>query len=375
MRTNEPHKCWTETSAKSPPWTRFLSRVVFPIHEQLHGHDSVARLGVLERSQWWPLPQFEQSRLARLKQLLGYARRHVPYYRSVFTNIGFDPEAMTSLADLERLPLLTRALIRANDLKSEQAGSLKRCETGSSSGEPLAFSIGRERMSHDVAAKWRALRWWRLDIGDPEIVVGAAPIESGAHNRARLIRDKLLRTKLLPIFAMSPAKFDDAIKEIRVFRPRMISGYPSALAQIVRYAEASGQRLNDLGIRVAFVTSERLDDAQRDQISTAFDCAVANGYRCRDAGFIAHECNYGGMHVSGEDIVVEIVDAEGRVLPAGESGEIVVTNMATREFPFIRYRTGDVGVVDDEECECGRSLPLLKEVQGRTAGALSCRRG
>ena len=366
MRTNEPHKSWTETSAKSPLWTRFLSRVVFPLHEKLKGHDSVARLRALERSQWWRVEELERHRLARLKELLAYAGRHVPYYRSMFRDIGFDPAAMTSLAGLQRLPLLTKVLIRANDLRSEVAGPLKRYNTGGSSGEPLIFYMGRERIGHDVAAKWRATRWWRLDIGDPEIVVWGSPIELGSQDRVRLLRDRLLRTRLLPAFEMSPARLDGFIRDIRAFRPRMIFGYPSALAHIARHAAASGQRLDDLGIRVAFVTSERLYDEQRAQISAAFGCAVANGYGGRDAGFIAHECPYGGMHLSAEDIIVEIVDAEGRVLPAGESGEIVVTHMATREFPFVRYRTGDVGVLDDEECECGRCLPMLKELQGRT---------
>lgn len=366
MRTNEPHKSWTETGARSPLWTRLVSGIVFPLHEKLKGHDSVARLHALERSQWWRSEDLERHRLGRLKDMLAYAGRHVPYYRKLFAEIGFDPAAMTALGDLQRLPLLTKPLIRANDLKSEIAGPLKRYNTGGSSGEPLIFYMGRERISHDVAAKWRATRWWRLDIGDPEIVIWGSPIELGSQDRVRLVRDKLLRTKLLPAFEMSPAKIDGFIGEIRAFRPRMVFGYPSALAHIARHAAASAQRLDDLGIRVAFVTSERLYEEQRAQIAAAFGCAVANGYGGRDAGFIAHECPWGGMHISAEDIIVEIVDAEGRVLPAGESGEIVVTHMATREFPFVRYKTGDVGILDDEECECGRCLPMLKEIQGRT---------
>ncbi len=366
MSMNEPYKSWVDTPATSPLWTRVLSRIVFPLHERFKGHDSVARLHALERSQWWPRAELEQHRVARLKAMLTYVGRHVPYFRDVFAAIGFDPATVTAVADLQRLPLLTKAIIRDHDLKSDIAGPLKRYNTGGSSGEPLVFYMGRERISHDVAAKWRATRWWRLDIGDPEIVVWGSPIELGAQDRVRLIRDKLLRTKLLPAFEMSPAKLDGFVREIRAFRPRMIFGYPSAFAHIARHARASGQRLDDLGIRVAFVTSERLYDEQREIIATTFGCAVANGYGGRDAGFIAHECPYGGMHVSAEDIVVEIVDADGRVLPPGEAGEIVVTHMATREFPFVRYRTGDVGVLDNEACECGRGLPMLKEIQGRT---------
>jgi phenylacetate-CoA ligase len=72
------------------------------------------------------------------------------------------------------------------------------------------------------------------------------------------------------------------------------------------------------------------------------------------------------MHISAEDIVVEIVDASGKQLPPGASGEIVITHLATGDFPFIRYRTGDIGTLDAQPCRCGRGLPLLKDVQGRT---------
>jgi phenylacetate-CoA ligase len=81
------------------------------------------------------------------------------------------------------------------------------------------------------------------------------------------------------------------------------------------------------------------------------------------------------MHITAEDIVVEIVDAEGKALPPGEVGEIVVTHLATRDFPFIRYRTGDVGVVDAQPCACGRGLPLLKEIQGRSTDFVVARDG
>ena len=72
------------------------------------------------------------------------------------------------------------------------------------------------------------------------------------------------------------------------------------------------------------------------------------------------------MHISAEDVVVEIVDASGAVLAPGHSGEIVVTHLATRDFPFIRYRTGDMGILDDRACPCGRGLPMLREIQGRS---------
>ena len=268
-------------------------------------------------------------------------------------------------------------MIRANTeaLKSDQAKDLARFNTGGSSGEPLIFFIGNERVSHDGAAKWRATRWWDVNIGDPEIVLWGSPIELTSQDRVRQFRDALMRTKLLPAFEMSPQKVAGFIAEIQTMRPKMLFGYPSAFAHIARHAQDHDIRLDNLGIKVAFVTSERLYDHQRQLIQSVFGCPVANGYGGRDAGFIAHQCPAGSMHLTYEDIIVEIIDPEGRVLQPGESGEIVVTHLATKDFPFIRYRTGDIGVLDDQPCSCGRTLPLLKSIEGRSTDFLVAKNG
>lgn len=349
-------------------YTAITSGLLFPLHERMKRHTSVAVRRRFEQTQWWPAERLQALQVERLRAFLVDVGRQVPYYGELFAQRQFDPHTVRSLGDLQQLPLLTKPLIRANtaQLKHAQATGLARFNTGGSSGEPLIFYIGRERVSHDVAAKWRATRWWGVDIGDPEMVVWGSPIELGAQDRIRALRDKMLRTELLPAFEMSEAKLDSFVAAIRRRRPRMLFGYPSALTHIARHAQQRGQRMDDLGIRVAFCTSERLYDDQRTAISQVFGCRVANGYGGRDAGFIAHECPEGGMHLTAEDIVVEIVDRDGRVLPPGETGEVVVTHLATRDFPFVRYATGDVAALGSRACACGRGLPCLERIEGRT---------
>lgn len=349
-------------------YTKLVANFIFPIQERLKHHDTVAVRKKMDESQWWPRERIEALQLDRLRNLVSHAEQHVPYYRELFEKIGLTAASIQSLADLQRIPFLTKPIIRNNleRFKSDKAQHLSRFNTGGSSGEPLIFFIGSERVSHDVAAKWRATRWWGVDIGDPEIVVWGSPIELTSQDRMRQLRDRLMRTQLLPAFEMSEAKLDGFVETIQRARPAMLFGYPSSISLIARHAEKSGQRMSDLGIKVAFVTSERLYDHQRDEISRIFGCPVANGYGGRDAGFIAHQCPNEGMHITAEDIIVEIIDKDGKVLPKGAAGEVVVTHLATSDFPFIRYRTGDVAVLSEKSCACGRGLPLLDEIQGRT---------
>ena len=349
-------------------YTSLVSSYLFPLHERVKRHDTVALRRSMEEIQWWPAERLAALQRQRLHTLLKDVALHVPYYRDLFARIGLDPQDSQSPDQLHRIPFLTKALIRANTdaLKATNARGLARFNTGGSTGEPLVFFIGKNRVSHDVAAKWRATRWWGVDVGDSEVVVWGSPIELGKQDRIKAWRDRIFRTRLLSAFEMSATKLDQFIDTLRAVKPRMLFGYPSALSHIAQHARMRGIPMDDLGIEVAFVTSERLYDTQRSTIREVFGCKVANGYGGRDAGFIAHECPAGGMHLTADDIVVEIIDAAGQVQPAGVAGEIVVTHLSTHDFPFIRYRTGDIGVLGASPCACGRGLPLLQDIQGRS---------
>lgn len=349
-------------------YSSFCAGVLFPLHERIKGHDSVARRRQLEKSQWWTVDELRQAQADKMRAFLGKIGTSVPYYRDLFQRLNFDVSSVRSPAALTTLPLLTKRMIRDNvdQMKAVDHGPLSRYNTGGSSGEPLIFYMGKARKSHDVAAKWRATRWWGVDIGEKELVVWGSPVELNAQDRIKRLRDSLMRSHLLPAFEMSKGKLDEFVRTILATRPAMLFGYPSSLSLIGQHALTMGYRLDNLGIKVVFVTSERLYDAQRNTISTAFGCPVANGYGARDAGFIAHECPSGSLHISAEDLIVETVRPDGTSTLAGEAGEIVVTHLATADFPFVRYKTGDVGLLTDRRCACGRSLPILEDIQGRT---------
>ena len=349
-------------------YTKLVANVLFSLHELLKRHDTVRIKKQLEQSQWQSTQAINENANKRLAKFLDKASQDVPYYCDVFKKLGVEAGAIASKAELSALPFLDKTVIRENfeQLKSKNAGPTQPFTTGGSSGTPLTFLLSNERVSHDVAEKWRATRWWDVDIGDKEIVAWGSPIELGAQDKVRIARDKLFRSTLVPAFDMDEAKLLGFIEQIKSIAPKMLFGYPSVYALIAQTAQKHNIALDNLGIKVVFVTSERLYPYQQEVIEKVFNAPVANGYGSRDAGFIAHACAHGKMHISAEDIIVEIVDSQGNVLPDGESGEIVVTHMATSDFPFIRYRTGDIGAIDTDSCSCGRGLPVLKNIEGRT---------
>ena len=353
-------------------YTRLASSLLFPLHEFLKGHDTVEILRGLELSQWRPTEEIKSSQLEGLRQLLKSSALHVPYYHDLLAAQGLRPEDFAKLDDLVHLPPISKEIIRQNYHKwtARNAASLARYSTSGSSGEPLQFLLGKHRISFDIAAKWRATRWWDVDIGDREMVLWGSSLETATQDRIRRLRDWLLRSRLVPARDLNLTRIDVILDEMQNLRPSMLFGYPSALSRIAFHAKKQGRNMGNLGIRVAFCTSEVLRPEWREVISEVFECRVANEYGARDAGFIARECPYGGLHITAEEVIVEVVDEDGNPLPPGVEGDILVTNLAGPEFPFIRYRTGDRGALSDKQCPCGRGLPLIEQLSGRANDGL-----
>lgn len=359
-------------------YSKTVSRFLFPLHERLKKHETVAIRDALETSQWFSTERLRTLQAERLSSLLESVSVHVAYYAELFRTLGVDPRDFRSLDALALLPTVDKATIRANAGRWTARGStgLTRQQTSGSSGEPLHFLLSPRRISFDIAAKWRATRWWGVDIGDPEVVLWGSPLETANQDRVRQVRDTLFRSRLIPARDLAAQRIDEILAEIRAFRPRMLFGYPSALARLAFRAQDKGCRMDDLGVRVAFCTSEILRPEWRSAIATTFGCGVANEYGARDAGFVARECPAGGLHITAEEVIVEVVDETGCAVPPGEEGDIVVTNLTGPEFPFIRYRTGDRGALSTQTCSCGRGLPLLATLSGRSNdGLVSATRG
>jgi phenylacetate-CoA ligase len=180
------------------------------------------------------------------------------------------------------------------------------------------------------------------------------------------LRDRATNQLLISAFEISPEMIPGLIEKIKDFKPKCIFGYPSTISLICGWACDQGYDLTEGGVRVVFSTAEVLYPYQKETISKAFGgIPVVDGYGSREGGFISHECSKGCMHVIDQNVIVEYI-RDGHPVGPGEDGEIVVTHLDNWAMPFIRYRTGDIARYDDEPCSCGRSLKVMKKIQGRT---------
>jgi phenylacetate-CoA ligase len=341
---------------------RLVSRYLFPLHERLKGKPTFRLLAELEASQWLPPRRLEEYRLRRLRRFLEFVHEHVPYCRALFDEHGLRPRSVHSFEDLGHLPFLTRDILqtRFDDLRARATlPGVHRRSSGGSTGTPVTVLVDMERMGMGEAGRLRAHRWYGVEPGTREIVLWGTPARTGALERVRQLRDRLLNTRVLSAFDMGDQGLRRHAATILRVRPTQMFGYASAFHLVASHFQR--ERLDPpVGLKAVFTTAEPLFDFQRKTIEAALGCPVGVEYGCRDGGLVALECPSGGLHILAESMHVEILDpdVDGR-------GEIVLTNLDSRAFPILRYRTGDIGALDPTPCPCGRSLPKLRGVEGR----------
>lgn len=349
-----------------------VRNLICPLHERLLGRHTFRYLNELERSQWLSPDDLRILQAQKLSRLLRHAHDNIPYYQKLFRDHAINIHDNDPIKSLEQIPFLDKNQIRlslADMLWKDVPGGLHPFSTGGSSGDPLKFYFDRRRQGYDQAGRIRSHKWFDVNVGDPELYLWGSPIELARSDRVKHLRDKWFNHKLLSAFDMSPQQMDIYLDEWDQFGPVCLFGYPSSIAHFVQHAQERRRILDTHRLRTVFVTGEVCYSHDREMIENYFGVPVADGYGSREAGFIAHECPEKNLHLTAENIIIEIVK-DDQPVPVGETGEIVITHLDTYAMPFIRYRTGDVGRLRSGRCACGRGLPMMDVVQGRTTDFL-----
>lgn len=348
----------------------FVKHLLYPLQERMLGRPTFAFLRELEAGQWLPREALCEIQRRKLSLLLEHAWWHCPFYRRRFEQAGLDPRSVTGPDNLAALPLLTKSDIRQFGHEftwPHVPRGPQRYSTGGSTGEPLVFYFDRRRQAYDQAARMRTHRWFGADIGQPEVYLWGSPVELNRQNRIRRFRDRLLNCLMLDAFDMSASRMDEYLRRIADFNPVSLFGYPSSLALLARRARRTGLAVRLPRLRAVFVTGETLIQNDRHEIESYFQVSTANCYGSREAGFLAHQCPEGQLHVTDENVILEILDDRDKPVGAGERGRVVITHLDTFAMPFIRYATGDLArrAPDTNPCPCKRNLSVIQSVEGR----------
>ncbi len=347
----------------------FARHVFYPAADALSGRGALRLWRELQESQWWNADRLRDLQGAKLKKLIAHAAGRTSFYRARLHQAGIDPLGVNCINDLRHMPLLLKDDIRAQREQmvadTHRDKSITSCTSGST-GSPLIFSVGKKRCGADLAARMRAHRWFNISTGDPVIYLWGSRIEIDRQDRLRAIRDWLINEKLLSAFELSDQMLHKYANKFLYIRPHAVYSYASTLWRFAQFVQQHRPELKGVIKKVAIATGEQLLPAWRSEIIRSLECSVAEEYGCREGGLIAHECPAEAYHIMAENIIVEIVDDDGRPVAEGEEGRIVLTNLEAYAMPFIRYDTGDRAALRGGSCSCGRGLPMMWRPTGRT---------
>lgn len=360
-------------SARSRYGATIIRNVIHPLWAR-RDHPAYARyLRDFERNQFLSPSDLEQLQLRRLREQLVHAYRYVPFYRLRMEEAGLTPLDIRTKEDLRLLPALTKRDIQdQQDLlvaSSVPANQRVRNQTGGSTGSPLQFYVDRERFSSRMASTDRHNAWAGLRPGDWYAHLWGSRLDTGAPANLRPNwRQSLLHRNLtLNTAAVTEETFLQYAAVLRRYRPRHLVAYAQSAVLFAKFCTQHG--FDDIRFESMTVTAEMMLPGQRSLLEEAFHGKVFNRYGCREVSVIASECEYHtGLHLNADALLVEV--EPGSDLPFG-MGRVLVTDLLNRSMPLIRYEIGDLASLHPQAlCPCGRSLPLLGHIEGRSTDFL-----
>ena len=316
--------------------------------------------------------ELEMQQNNSLKRLIIFCSDHVPHYQRLFKKLDISPHDINTIHDLQKLPILTKARIKS-DPESFYPVNVKtkfiNGSTGGSTGVPLKYRMSPECYERGVALLFKGWGKAGYRLGDRLAIIAGASLVSNRESIKKNVKDVFLNFRHFSSYGMNSNMLDRYILKMNQWKPSYLRGYASSLYLLAKHIEQNGIQIKFI-LKGVFSTAEVLTIRQRELIEKVFNVKVYDNYGLNDGGLSAFECNlHKGMHIDYERSILQIVNDAGKAVE-DKLGRIVATSLYNYAMPFIRYDTGDVGLIDRFPCPCGDNRPLLKQIYGRTTDYL-----
>lgn len=301
----------------------------------------------------------------KLRTIVRYVYERVPFYHRKLDAAGIGPDDVRTIEDLSKIPLTTNKDMQAVSLAEITASNTDRGKcirrmTSGSTGIPLEVLF--DRRSIDLQNALEARTYFENGVKPWHKMIRF--VEPGFETEIRWFqRLGLMRTKYLAIFE----ELTKQTSMIEKWKPDVIRGYSSVIEILAHFCKDNNRKINP---KLVFTGAELLSRETRQIIDSAFQTELYDLYASVEFGLIAWECEaHSGYHINADNLIVEFVK-NGSSVEQEERGKIVCTDLSNMVMPLIRYDTGDIGLPFMDRCSCGRTLPLMKVVEGRTGDHL-----
>ncbi len=316
-------------------------------------------VSLLDASERWSLEKLVTYQEYMLRRLIRHCYANVPYYRKVFVEKGLVPDDISTISDLEKLPFLTKEIVRKHkkDLLATNFSTYRTRldSTSGSTGNPLDFYVDKATKAIEVALEHRHLKW--LDYQDDDMI---AEIKEDCFVDPDRVYWYVPGSRHLKFsfFTVDDDRLAKTALALQRFEPKFLKVFPSSLFVLSRWMERHRKRIKPP--KYIITSSETLYKSTKDLAEKVFRAPVIDWYGQNEKVATAFQCEFGrGYHIQMEQAIVELIPSKAGYF------DIVGTSLHAFGMPFIRYRTGDTAVQEIQLCPCGRAHPVLSQVMGR----------
>lgn len=327
-------------------------KIIYLLGVRLRSPEIIEEYKFLKESEGWSLNELEDYQLQQLKRMIDLAYEKSPYYQKLFKEKNLTADSIKKLEDIKKFPIVNKSdLIDYNSEIQNKRDYRKMfySETSGSSGEPLTYYKDSVWDARTRAVQLRGYSWYGVNPWERNGYFWGFSFDNVAKVKTKILDFLMNRFRL---FSYKEEEMNKFLKKMS--KATYIEGYSSMIYEVAKSVNKSNQ-LKSYDLKMVKGTSEKVYDHYQDEVIKAFGKKMINEYGSAETGIIAYECPYGNMHISMENVIVEVI-----------KGEIIVTNLFSDSFPIIRYRLGDAVKIDnDKKCECGMQHQILTEVEGR----------
>jgi phenylacetate-CoA ligase len=327
----------------------------------------------LQEQEYWYEEQFVDYQNKELRKILFHALSTVPYYKEVFSKCGLSEEKIKefNIGDLGSLPVLSKDELRKSGTTAlvSEVKSKGRVYYGSSgsTGTPVQILYTHDLHRKMTAAMENRVRNWAgVTINDARGMIGGRRVVPDGESKGPFYRYNSFEKQVyLSAYHISAKHAMDYLEGMQKHNIKWMTGYAMSNYFLARFIEESGLKAPSL--KAVITSSEKLTQEMRDTFSRVYGCRTFDSYSGVEACGLISECEHGSLHISPEIGIIELLDEAGNQVLPGEVGEAVCTGLLNYDQPLIRYRIGDrMRLSKNQNCSCGRHMPVIDEIIGRT---------
>ncbi|MBN1600067.1 MAG: phenylacetate--CoA ligase family protein [Chitinispirillaceae bacterium] len=333
-----------------------------------------------DKNQYLPQEASERYQTGNLKRILLHAYENVPYYKNLLDKNSITLSSIQSISDISVIPFLTKELLTKNfnnltALNAQRYNPMVLHTSGTTGGQ-VSFLVDKQANVLEFVYYWRFWGWHGYHIGNKFAEFSAEhflPIEKNRETYS--VFNPLMNRLLLNSLLLSKTTIQIYISLFRKQKPLFLKGLPSNLYILALLCDSV--KKHGISFKAIFSQGENLLPNQKKFIESVFNSPVFDSYGQMERTVAISQCEYGNYHIHSDYSLLELVKPQSSLIsPVLREGlemcEVAGTTLHNMSMPLIRYKTGDLVIIDSRQtsCLCKRTFPLVHSIIGRDSDVI-----